>query len=150
MPNAIKAFFVAACLLFSATSSRAQTVVDQGTVHTTRGIGGYTEISYAFAQGDMVEMKANTNKVLQSVTAMLYPGNVLVRQKSVRQPVVKFTMPEEGFVTFRFVSDRGGVNTVDYTVTRTPAPDGPAQYNTKVNWQKPVSTVGGKVPKKAE
>lgn len=147
----MKPFFLTFLLLFTAgLSLSAQTVVDDGTLTTPRGIGGYKEISYAFAKGDVVTLETHSNHLLQRIMITQYPSTVLQRVKGVKNNVTTFTMPDEGFVVIRFISDRNGVARVKYTVTRTPGAGGPADYNTKINWQQPVGTVGGMVPKKAE
>jgi hypothetical protein len=149
----MKTLFIAAVLALTASfsaSAQTATVVDKGSVSTPKGIGGYKEISYAFAKGDVITLEARSNKLLDRIMVTQYPDNVLKRERSVRNTTTTFTMPEEGFVIIRFISDRPGVATIDYTVTRTPGPGGPAAYNTKINWEKPVGTVSGLVPKKAE
>ncbi len=147
----MKPFFLTFLLLLTAgLSLSAQTVVDDGTLTTPRGIGGYKEISYAFAKGDVVTLETHSTHLLQRIMITQYPSNVLQRVKGVKNNVTTFTMPDEGFVVIRFISDRNGVARVKYTVTRTPGVGGPADYNTKINWQQPVGTVGGMVPKKAE
>lgn len=149
----MKTLFIAA--LFALTTrlpSTAQTatLVDKGTVRTPRGIGGYKEISYAFAKGDIVTLNAQSNKLLGRVMVTLYPENVIERVKWARNTTTTFTVPEEGIVVIRFISDRSGVATINYTVTRTPGPGAPTNYNTKVNWEKPTGSVGNLVPKRAE
>jgi hypothetical protein len=58
-------------------------------------------------------------------------------------------MPADGIVIFRFISDRSGINTIKYTVTRTPASEDVQDYNTKVDWKTPDDHVGNPIPKRA-
>ena len=149
--NAFRVFFIATGFaLATSIGLRAQTVVGQGSTHTPRGIGGYTDIAYAFAKGDVVTVKAHSNKVLAQVVATLFPEKVLTRVRGTKRPEVTFTMPEEGIVVIRFISDRNGKANIDYTVTRTPGPGGPAEYNTKVKWKEPVTTVDGRIPEREQ
>ena len=149
----MKSLFIATLLVLTTNlSSTAQTatLVDKGSIRTPRGIGGYKEISYAFAKGDIVTLNAQSNKLLGRIMVTLYPEKVIERVKWARNTTTTFTVPEEGFVVIRFISDRSGVATVNYTVTRTPGPGAPANYNTKVNWEKPTGSIGTLVPKRAE
>lgn len=149
----MKAIFLSfSFLLMAAVDGNAQmaNMVGQGSLDLPRGIGGYDEISYAFAKGDVVTLEADANKLLERIMVTLYPSDVLKRVKHVRKATTTFTVPQEGFVVIRFISDRPGGNTVRYTVTRTPGPGGPVEYDTKIRWVKPVETIGGMVPKRGE
>lgn len=44
-------------------------------------------------------------------------------------------MAEDNIVVFRFISDRGGINTISYVVKRKPASAATQDYNTKVDWK---------------
>jgi hypothetical protein len=147
--NAIRTILIATGLfLLSAASVTAQTVVDQGKTHTPRGVGGYYDIAYAFAQGDVVTLKARSSKLLARVVATLYPDVPLARVRDTKRPELSFTVPQEGIVVIRFVSDRNGEANIDYTVTRTPGPNGPAEYNTNVKWKEPIIEAGGRIPER--
>jgi hypothetical protein len=147
--NAFRTILIATGLaLFAAAGTHAQTIVDQGKTHTPRGVGGYTDIAYAFAQGDVVTLKARSSKMLARVVATLYPETPLARVRDTKRPELTLTVPQEGIVVFRFVSDRNGEAYIDYTVTRTPGPGGPAVYNTKVKWKEPIIEVGGRIPER--
>jgi hypothetical protein len=147
--NAIRTFLIAiGVTLLSTAATQAQIIVDQGKTHTPRGIGGYTDIAYAFAQGDVVTLKAHSSKLLARVVATMYPETPLTRVKNTKRPEFSFTVPQEGIVIIRFVSDRNGEANINYTVTRTPGAGGPAQYNTKVRWKEPIIEVGGRIPER--
>jgi len=150
----MKAVFLSAVFILSAICAQAQDapaagrVIDQGTVRTAPGIGGYNEIAYALAKGDVITLDVKANRLLERVMVVQYPQNVLQRVKAVRKTTTTFTVPEEGFVVIRFVNDRLGVTSVDYTVTRVPGPGTPADYNTTVRWERPTNTVQGMVPRR--
>ena len=120
--------------------------VDQSSVTTTGGIGGYTDVAYAFAKGDKVTIDARASKPLERMLVTQYPNEVLGRVKSQKKINFSFTMPENGIVIFHFVSDRGGSNKVDYSIQREPASEATQQYNTKVEWQKPADLHGQQIP----
>ncbi len=144
-------------LLLSAALSctgllHAQTAqpVDQGTATTVAGLGGYTELTYALAKGDVLTLDFRSNKQLDRVLILQYPDQVLGRLKSTRKGSTSVTVPEEGFVVIRFVSDRGGRASIDYTVSRTPGPGAPASYDTRVEYEKATGTkVQPRVPRRA-
>lgn len=126
-----------------------EVTVETGTTTTSPGIGGSTQIGYAFAKGDIITIDARASKQLERMLGMVFPENVVGRVKFTKHPKLTFTMPEDGIVIFRFISDRDGTNKITYTVTRMPASDAVQDYDTKVDWQKPVDRAGTLVPKRA-
>src|SRR3954464_8518412 len=84
--------------------------VDKGTQNTVKGVAGNLELTYAFAKGDRISIVATASKQLERMQIIQYPeiriGQVM-RQKNVSYT---FTMKQDGFVTFKFISDRGGTN----------------------------------------
>ncbi|XZF13358.1 hypothetical protein ACTHGU_16345 [Chitinophagaceae bacterium MMS25-I14] len=124
-------------------------VIDKGKKEMKNGLGDYCEIAYAFAKGDKVHLEARSSKMLERATIVLYPQKELGKIKFSKKIDYDFTMPEEGVVLVRFVSDRGGKNSVDYTVTRIPGSDDVKDYDTTVKWEKPSSGPGTLVPVRA-
>lgn len=147
----MKALLVIPLLLISlCTMARRQVLVERGHVTTAPGVGGYAQIGYAFAKGDMISIDASAEKLLERMIVMIYPQEEVGRDLGTKTPKFSFTMPYEGIVIFRFISDRGGTNRVDYTVTRMPASDVLQHYNTKVVWDKPPGGLHGRlVPRRA-
>lgn len=146
----MKAILVCSLLLIS-TAICAQTtvVVDSGVTTTAPGIGGTTQIGYAFAKGDVVTIDAKASKKLERMLVFRFPEAVLGRVKLTKSPKLTFTMPEEGIAVFRFISDRDGTNKISYTVTRMPASKELQDYNTKVDWKMPVDHAGTMIPQRA-
>lgn len=130
-------------LISLSTEARKQVVVDQGKVTTTTGIGGYAQTGYAFAKGDVVTVTANAEKQLQRMIVIMHPDREIGKQVSTKDVNYTFTMPEEGVVIIRFISDRSGSNDINYTVTRTPATAAVENYNTRVVWDKPETVTPG-------
>lgn len=146
----MKRIFLFLALLAGSLCVRAGgTIVEQGSAKTVNGIGGYCEIACAFAKGDKVTIDAKASKQLQMMLVIGYPRQVFGRVKDTKKVSYSFTVPEESIVIFRFVSDRGGTNSVAYVITREPAPDGPQEYNTKVIWEKPRDRAGELIPRQA-
>jgi hypothetical protein len=143
-------FFTAAMLLSISAFATSEVVVEKGSTRTTPGIGGNTQIGYAFAKGDIVTIDARSNRQLERMIVYIFPENVMGRKTYTRHARYSFTMPEDGVVVFRFISDRAGVNTIQYTVTRMPSSDETQNYSTKVEWQKPTDRTGTLVPKRVE
>jgi hypothetical protein len=95
-------------------------------------------------------VNATAEKMLDRMIVMIYPQEELGRDRGTKTPHYTFTMPHEGIVVIRFISDRGGTNKIDYTVTRMPASDRLQRYNTKVVWEKPKQGLHGRlVPRRA-
>jgi transcriptional regulator of nitric oxide reductase len=147
----MKAFFFSASLLLLSLASYGQTpiVVEDSTTTTVPGIGGNAQIGYAFAKGDVVTIDAKASKPLQRMMVYRFPEEVVGRVKFTKKPSLTFTMPEDGIIIFRFISDRDGTNIISYKVTRTPASEAVAHYNTRVNWQ-PSSGRSGLIPVRVE
>lgn len=131
--------------------AKAQTqVVGTGHLRTAPGIGGDAQTGYAFAKGDVITVTASASKQLDRMLVLLDPDVEIASVRATKAPQYTFTMPQDGIIIFRFVSDRGHVNKVDYTVTRVPASPSVANYNTKVIWEKPTGgRPGGLIPHRA-
>ena len=137
-------------ILISLSVDARKILVDKGMVTTTTGIGGYAQTGYAFAKGDIITVTANAEKHLERMIVILHPNREIGRQLDTKNPNYTFTMPEEGLVTIRFISDRAGTNDINYTVMRTPASPAVEHYNTKVVWDKAATvTPGYLVPRRA-
>jgi hypothetical protein len=138
-------------LLFNAVvaDGRRLVVVERGTTKTAPGIGGYAQIGYAFAKGDMITVDATAEKQLERMIVVIHPDQELGRDRATKNPHYRFTMPKSGIVVIRFISDRGGTNTIHYTVTRMPGSDRLQHYNTKVIWRKPPTLHGDLIPVRA-
>ena len=137
-------------LISLGVTARKQVLVGRGGVVTAPGIGGYAQIGYAFAQGDEISISAMAGKMLDRMIVMIYPQEELGRDLATKAPKYTFTMPHEGIVIIRFISDRGGSNKITYSVTRMPASDAVQNYNTKLVWEKPApGTHGDLIPKRA-
>jgi hypothetical protein len=135
-------------LLFS-IGAGAQTLVtvDSGSTDAL-GIGGNAQLGWAFAKGDVVTIEAKASKQLERMLIYRFPQEVIGRVKLTRKPKLTFTMPEEGVIICRFISDRDGTNNIAYTVTRIPASAAVQDYDTKVDWQVARDRNGGLVPKR--
>ncbi len=146
----MKALLLSSLLLLTfGASAQKLVVVDSGATKTAPGIGGNTQLGYAFAKGDVITIDAKASKQLERLLVFRFPEEVLGRVKYTKKPKLTFTMPEDGIAVFRFISDRDGTNTVNYTVTRVPASAAVQNYNTKVEWQMPVDHAGTLIPKRA-
>ena len=145
----MKTLLLISLLLVSlhATATK-EVIVESGKVTTAPGIGGNAQIGYAFAKGDVVTIDAKASKQLERMLAFIFPEEVAGRAKFTRHAKLTFTMPKDGIAVFRFISDRGGTNTITYTVTRKPASDEVQDYNTKVEWQLPIDHISTTVPKR--
>lgn len=147
----MKHFLLIPLLLLSLQAAATKEVlVETAATTTAPGIGGSTQIGYAFAKGDVITIDAKASKQLDRMLAFVFPENVVGRVKFTKHPKLTFTMPEDGIVVFRFISDRDGTNIINYTVTRLPASDSVQDYDTKIEWQKPVDHAGTLIPKRAE
>ncbi len=131
--------------------ARKQVLVERGQVTTAPGIGGYAQIGYAFAKGDVIGIEAHASKLLDRMIVMIYPEEEIGRALSTKEPRLSFTMKREGIVIFRFISDRGGTNEISYSVSRMPASDRVQRYNTRIIWEKPPvgARHGSLIPKRA-
>jgi hypothetical protein len=135
-------------LSWQSEATRRVTLARDTTVTTAPGIGGTADIGFAFAKGDLVSIDARASKKLEQLQAYIFPDRVLGRSKYTKHARLTFTMPEDGIVIFRFISDRGGTNAVTYTVTRLPASDAVQNYNTAIEWVNPTDRIGTPVPKR--
>jgi hypothetical protein len=147
----MKRLYILLLLTLSAlyAEGRRMVVVDRGTTKTAPGIGGYADIGYAFAKGDVITVDATAEKQLDRMIIVIHPQTEIGRDRATKNPHRTFTMPRAGIVVIRFISDRGGTNTVHYTVTRMPASDRVQRYNTKVIWKKPPTLHGDLIPVRA-
>jgi hypothetical protein len=138
-------------LLLFALNGGAQTqMIESGHLTTAPGIGGDAETGYAFTKGDVITVSAKSSKQLDRMLVLMYPDEEIGRYRATKTPSYTFTVPHDGIVIIRFVSDRGHTNQVDYTVTRMPASPAVANYNTKVIWEKPADGLHHRlVPKRA-
>jgi len=117
----MRSFFFLLFLSLSAVAN-AQTgsnIVAQSTTETTGGLGGYTDVTYVFKQGDRVTIEAKASKQL-GLVKIFYAGNkMLGRLKDLKKVNYTFIMPADDSVTFHFVTDRGGTNKINYTISTT-------------------------------
>jgi hypothetical protein len=140
----MRTFLLSALLLLPLLAFAVRpATVGKGSVTTSPGIGGYADVGFAFAKGDRISLQASSEKKLQRVLVLLYPDRELTKAVATDNPAIHFTMPEEGIVVFRFISDRAGTNKVHYTVTRTPATAALSRYDTRVVWLKPADGAPG-------
>jgi hypothetical protein len=143
-------FLIPALLLSFCADARREVLVESGNTRTAPGIGGYTQIGYAFAKGDRISIDATAEKQLDRMIIMIYPETELGRVRATKAPSYSFTMPRNGIVIFRFISDRSGTNDIHYTVRRMPASNAVQRYNTRVIWQKPPTGRHGElIPRRA-
>ena len=146
----VKYYFSLLLLLAApAADARRQVTVGHGSVTTAPGIGGYAQVGYAFAKGDVVNVSANAEKKLERMIVYIHPQEELGRDIGTKTPHYTFTMPHDGIVVIRFISDRGGTNKVNYNVTRMPGSDRTQAYNTRVAWKKPPTLHGDLIPVRA-
>jgi len=103
------------------------------TIGTVPGIGGYAEVTYMFAKGDKITLVAKSSKLMERAMATMAPQTVLLRSKDTKKVNETFEVPKDGKVTFRFVSDRAGVNNVHYSIIRLPASEEVQDFTTKVS-----------------
>jgi hypothetical protein len=129
----------------------AQTqVVASGHLKTAPGIGGDAQTGYAFTKGDVITIKASASKQLDRMLVLIDPDEEVGRVRATKEPQYTFTMPHNGIVVFRFISDRGHTNEINYTVTRVPASASVANYDTRVIWEKPpAGKPGSLIPRRA-
>ncbi len=134
--------FSIALLAGSAAAAHATTPVKVAdtTISTVSGVGGYAEVAYTFAKGDKITIVANASKQLQRAMVVMAPTNVMVRIKDTKKINQTFEMPETGVVYLRFISDRGGVNSIHYSVVRLPASNAVQVFDTKAEIK--VTAVG--------
>ena len=131
-------------------TARKLVTVGHGSVTTAPGIGGYAQIGYAFAKGDVVTIDATASKMLDRMIVLFYPDQELGRARATKTPHYSFTMPRAGIVVFRFISDRDGTNEIHYIVSRMPASNAAQGYNTKIIWDKPPAGMPGDlIPRRA-
>ncbi len=137
-----KLIFTLASIATAAAGTHAATRpvnVADSTVSTVPGIGGYTEVLYKFAKGDKVTVTANASKMLERAMVVMLPQTVLIRIKDSKKINQTFEMPADGTVVFRFVSDRGGINNVRYSIIRLPATEETQNFDTQA--ATPSSTI---------
>jgi hypothetical protein len=146
-----KPYIIVLFLLISLqASARKLVVIDRGSVTTAPGIGGYAQIGYALAKGDVVTITGTAEKQLERMIIIVHPDKEIGHDLATKTPHYTFTMPQEGIVVIRFISDRSGTNKISYSVTRMPASDRVQRYNTKVVWQKPETGPHGRlIPRRA-
>ena len=139
-------FFIPLLLFYFSAFATKEVVVEKSSITTAPGIGGTAQIAYAFAKGDVVKIEAKASKQLERMLVYLYPEQVLGREKFTRKINFSFKMPEEGIVIFRFISDRGGTNDINYVVKRQPASNAVQNYNTRIKWLAPKDRLGEPMP----
>ena len=126
-------------------------LVESGHLTTAPGIGGDAETGYAFTKGDVISITAKASKQLDRMLVLIYPDEEIGKDRATKSPKYTFTMPHDGIVVFRFLSDRGHTDKIDYTVTRIPASPDVQNYNTKVVWDKPPAGAHGRlIPRRAD
>lgn len=147
----VRTYLILILLLVSLNAAARKLVIAaRGNVTTAPGIGGYAQIGYAFAKGDVITINGTSEKQLERMIVMIYPDEELGRDRATKAPHYTFTMPHAGIVVIRFISDRGGTNKINYSVTRMPGSDRVQRYNTKVIWDKPRDGPhGGLIPRRA-
>ncbi|MEO6831833.1 MAG: hypothetical protein ABI378_05815 [Chitinophagaceae bacterium] len=123
------------CFFSTAVAAQKEVTVDEGKVQTVRGLAGEVQIAYNFAKGDVVKIDAHADKQLERMLVFAMPDKMIDRAKYTKHAKSTFTMTENNIVVFRFISDRGGVNTISYIVKRKPASHSTQNYNTKVDWK---------------
>jgi hypothetical protein len=128
-----------------------EVLVESGKLTTAPGIGGDAQVGFAFAKGDKITISATASKVLDRMLVLMDPATELGRVRHSKNPGFTFTMPADGIVVFRFISDRDGTNNIGYTVRRMPASDAVQSYNTKVIWKNPpAGAKGNQIPVRAD
>ena len=115
----------------------APVTVGSGKLATVPGVGGYAEVAFAFAKGDKVTITATADKKLQRMMVLLYPDVEIAHNNETKISNFTVTVPQDGIVVFRFISDRAGTNYIHYSVSRMPASDDVQNYDTRVVWLKP-------------
>lgn len=137
------------CLFATNVFAQKEVTVDEGKIQTVRGLGGEVQMAFNFAKGDVVTIDAHASKQLERALIFAMPDKIIDRVKYSKKVQRSFTMTENNIVVFRFISDRGGVNTITYVVKRKPASAATQDYNTKTDW-KTTSEHGLAVPIPAE
>jgi hypothetical protein len=146
----MKRFLLIPLLLIGLNSGAQTQVIESGHLTTAPGIGGDAETGYAFTKGDVITVNAKASKQLDRMLVLMYPDVEIGRYRGTKTPNYTFTVPQDGIVIIRFISDRGHTNNIDYTVTRVPASPSVANYNTKVIWEKPAEGLHHRlIPKRA-
>src|SRR4051812_38559926 len=111
-------------LLLLALSMRGFTqaiaVVSNAHVVTADGVGGWSDVKYFFKRGDRVHVSFTADKQLNRITVTLDSNKELAKVMSTRAGSLDFVVPEDGEVIIRFISDRRGQDSIDYTVTKVP------------------------------
>lgn len=130
MKKLILAAALLACTTIAGAVTRPVNVADS-TISTVSGVGGYTEVAYTFAKGDKITFVANASKHLERAMVIMAPTSVLIRVKDTKKVKETFEVPADGIVYFRFVSDRGGVNNIRYSIMRLPASEAVQDLDTK-------------------
>lgn len=137
-------------MLIAGYGASAQVItVDKGTQNTVKGVAGNLELTYAFAKGDRVSIAAHASKLLERMQIIQYPEIRIGQIMRTKDASYNFTMKDNGFVTFKFISDRGGTNSIQYSITRTPASSATRNYVTKVEWVKATDHVAPPTPRQA-
>jgi hypothetical protein len=137
------------CLCAASAFAQKEVTVDEGKIQTVRGLGGEVQMAFNFAKGDVVSIDAHASKQLERALIFAKPDKIIDRVKYSKSVQRTFTMTENNIVVFRFISDRGGVNTISYIVKRKPATEATQDYNTKADW-KSTTEHGLAVPIPAE
>ncbi len=126
-----------------AAGAVSSVTVGSGNLKTVPGVGGYAEVAFAFAKGDKITITATADKKLQRMMVLLYPDVEIAHNNETKISNFTVTVPDNGIVVFRFISDRAGTNTIHYSVSRMPASDDVQNYDTRVVWLKPPAGARG-------
>ena len=106
--------------IHSAATAQTASIADTGVLQTVRGIGGWVATQYDFSKGDSIVVHYKASKTLDHAVAIL-DNRELCKVRGGKGNDMDFVMPEDGVVNFLWISDRGGVNTINYTLTYFPA-----------------------------
>lgn len=136
----MKSLLLSALLLLSLQGyCQPPVTIATGSVTTAPGIGGNADLGLAFSKGDVIHIQAKAEKRLSQMLILFFPNRELGRVSETEHPHFDFTMPQNGIIVFRFISDRSGTDKVSYTVTRKPANASVKNYDTRVVWLKPAN-----------
>lgn len=140
----MKALYIGLFMALFATRAAAivrPVNVADSTISTVSGVGGSAEVTYSFAKGDKISLVASASKPMSQAMVLMPPQSVLVRAKDSRKVNQTFEMPQDGVVIIRFISDRGGVNHVHYSLVRLPASEAVQDYDTHAAQPSTTSTM---------
>ena len=93
-------------------------VIAQSTTETVGGIGGYTDVFQVLKAGDKITIEARAHKLLSGFFVYQSGHKLIGKVKDTKKINYSFTVPTDDSIRFHFVSDRGGSNKIDYTITK--------------------------------